>query len=69
MTYIIVPDFTWSVYVEYIISNVNQRLGLLRRINYKHLLPFTARQLFYNSLVLLVFDYADLVWVTRTMCF
>ena len=26
------------------------------------MLPFTARQLFYNSLVLPVFDYADLVW-------
>ncbi|XP_078354348.1 uncharacterized protein LOC144638944 [Oculina patagonica] len=46
--------------VEYVISKVNQRLGLLRRI--KHLLPFTARLLFYNSPVLLIFDYADLVW-------
>ena len=41
-------------------SKVNQRLGLLRRI--KHLLPFTARLLFYNSLVLPISDYADLVW-------
>ncbi len=45
--------------MEYVISKVNQRLGLLRRI--KHLLPFTARVLFYNSLVLPVFDYGDLV--------
>ena len=45
---------------EHVISKVNQRLGLLRRI--KHLLPFTARLLFYNSLVLPIFDYADLVW-------
>ena len=48
-------DFTWSDHVEYVISKVNQRLGLLRRI--KHLLPFTARLLFYNSLVLQVFDF------------
>ena len=53
-------DFTWSDHVEHVISKVNQRLGLLRRI--KHLLPFTARLLFYNSLVLPIFDYADLVW-------
>ena len=52
-------DFTWSDHIEYVISKVNQRLGLLRRI--KHLLPFTARLLFYNSLVLPVFDYSDLV--------
>ena len=67
MIYIIVSDFTWSDYIEYVISKVNQWLGLLRRI--KHLLSFTACQLFYSSLVLPVFDYADLVWVTRTMCF
>ena len=48
------------LHVEYIISEVNQRLGLLRRM--KHSLPLTVRQLFYNSLVLPVFDYADLVW-------
>ena len=53
-------DFTWSDHVEHVISKVNQRRGLLRRI--KHLLPFTARLLFYNSLVLPIFDYADLVW-------
>ena len=52
-------DFTWSDHVEYVISKVNQRLALLRRI--KHLLPFTSRLLFYKSLVLPVFDYDDLV--------
>ena len=35
-------------------------LSLLRRI--RHLLPHQARLLFYNSLVLPIFDYADLVW-------
>ena len=53
-------DFTWSDYVEYVISKVNQRLGLLSSV--KHLLPLNARKLFYNSLVLPFFYYADLVW-------
>ena len=49
------------IFVEHVRSKVNQRLGLLRRI--KHLLPFNARLLYYNnSLVLLIFDYADMVW-------
>ena len=41
-------------------SKVNQRLDLLHRI--KHLLPYNARLLYYNGLVLPTFDYADLVW-------
>ena len=53
-------DFTWTNHVEYIASKVNQRLGLLKRI--KHLLPFKSRLLYYNSLVMPLFDYADLVW-------
>ena len=53
-------DFTWSDHVEYFLSKVNQRLGLLRRI--EHLLPFQARLLFYNSVVFPIFDYPDLVW-------
>ena len=46
--------------MEHVTSKVNQRLGLLRRI--KHLLPYNACLLYYNSLVLPIFDYADLVW-------
>ena len=36
-------DFTWSDYVKYVISKVNQRLGLLRSI--KHLLPLNTPKL------------------------
>ena len=43
-----------------LLAKINQRLGLLNRI--KHLLPFSALLLFYNSLVMPLFDYADLVW-------
>ena len=49
-------DFTWTEHVQHILIKVNQRLSLLRRI--KHLLPLTARLLFYNNLVLPILDYA-----------
>ena len=52
----ITANFTWSEHIDRISAKVYQRLGLLRRI--KHLLPFNARILFYNSLVLPIFDYA-----------
>ena len=41
-------------------KKVNQRLGLLKRI--KHLLPFKTRLLYYNSIIMPLFDYADLVY-------
>ena len=43
-----------------VLTKINQRLGLLRRI--KSLLPRSGRILFVNSLILLMFDYADIVW-------
>ena len=57
---VISSDFTRTNHVEYIAGKTNQRLGLLNRI--KHLLPFSALLLFYNSLVVPLFDSADLVW-------
>ena len=42
--------------------NSGKRPELLINFRIKHLLPFTAHQFFYNSLVLSVFDYVDLVW-------
>ena len=53
-------DFTWTDHIEHLTGKVNQRLRLLKRI--KHLLPFRARLLFYKSLVMALFEYADLVW-------
>ena len=41
-------------------TKINQRLGLLKRI--KHLLPRSARLLYYNSLILPLFDYGDIIW-------
>ena len=52
--------FRWSDHIESISSTINQRLGLLFRI--KHLLPRSSRLLYYNSLILPIFDYADIIW-------
>ena len=54
--------FTWSNHVEYMVGKINQRLVLLRRI--KYLLPFRLRIFFffYRSLVMPLFECADLVW-------
>ena len=51
---------TWNEHVTNLSSKVNKRLGLLKRII--HLLPHNARLLFYNCLVLPLFDCGDLVW-------
>ena len=60
---LISSDFTWTNHVEYMAGKINQRLGLLWRIT--HLLLFRACILFYESLVMPLFEYADLVWVDK----
>ena len=57
---LISSDFTWTNHVEYMAGKINQRLGLLRWIT--HLVLFRACILFYKSLVMPLFEYADLVW-------
>lgn len=55
--------FKWFDHVEYISSKMNKNLVFfffLRRI--KYYLPYNALLLYYNSFVLPIFDYADLVW-------
>lgn len=50
----------WTEHVAILSSKLNKRLGLLWRI--RHLLPYSAyRLLFYNCLVLPLFDYGDLL--------
>ena len=53
-------DMTWSDHIDHLSAKINKRLGLLKRI--KHLLPRFARLLYYNSLVLPLFDYGDIIW-------
>ena len=53
-------NFTWTEHIEYVSTKINQGLGLLRRI--KSLLPRSARILFFNGLILPMFDYTDIMW-------
>lgn len=53
-------DLSWDDHIESLIFKTNQRLGILRRI--KHLLPVNARLALYNSLILPLFDYGDVIW-------
>ena len=51
---------TRSNHIESVVAMANQRIGLLKRV--KHLLPRHARITLYNTLILPVLDYADIVW-------
>ncbi|CAB4033674.1 Hypothetical predicted protein, partial [Paramuricea clavata] len=46
--------------IDALSKKVSQRLGVLRRV--KYLLPLHGRLAIYNSLILPLFDYADIVW-------
>ncbi len=56
----ITENLTWHEQIENMISKINQRLGLLRRV--KDFLPLDARQTFYTATILPLFDYADIMW-------
>ena len=60
---IINKHLTWQDHVEYISGKINKKLGLLRRI--RACLPLEARLVFFNSYILPVFDYADIIWGDR----
>ena len=51
---------TWNEQIDSIITKVNQRIGLLKRV--KPLLPLDARITLYNTLISPLFDYADVIW-------
>ena len=53
-------DMTWNEQIDSLITKVNQRIGLLRRV--KPLLPADARITLYNTLISPLFDYADVIW-------
>ena len=54
---------TWQDLVDQMFSKINRKLGLLKRIRY--CLSLDARLLFFNSYVLPLFDYADIIWGDR----
>ena len=53
-------DLTWHDHIEDMITKINQRLGVLRRV--KVFLDLDTRCLLYTSLVLPLFDYGDPIW-------
>ena len=50
----------WHNYIDNLMTKINQRLGLLRRV--KSYLPLEARCILYTSLILPLLDYADIIW-------
>ena len=53
-------NMKWNEHIEKITRKINKRLGFLKRT--KHLLPRRTRLFIFNSLVLPIFDYTDLLW-------
>ena len=51
---------SWTDHVDIMSKKVNQRIGVIKRI--KYLLPIEARQTIYNSLIIPLFDYGDILW-------
>jgi hypothetical protein len=56
-------NLSWKEHVDHIKSKVNKKIGLFNRI--KKFLPLPYRILFYNSYILPIFDYSDIVWGDR----
>ena len=56
-------NLTWEDHVDLMVNKINQKLGLLRRI--KSCLPLSPRITFFNSYLLHLFDYGDIIWGDR----
>ena len=55
-----IPDwFTWNDRIDYISGKISKKLSLLRRI--KSRLALNARITFFNSFILSLFDYGDII--------
>ena len=54
------PDLSWQEHMDNMITKINQRHGVLRRI--KQFLDLDTRCTLYTSLILPLFDYADTIW-------
>ena len=53
-------SMSWADHVNAICMKINQRIGLIRGI--RNLLPLQTRVTLYNTLILPLFDYGDVVW-------
>ena len=53
-------NMTWNEQIDSLITKVNQRIALLKRV--KPPLPWDARITLYYTLISPLFDYADVIW-------
>ena len=53
-------SMSWADHVDAISTKINQRIGLIRRI--RDVLPLQVRVTLYNTLILPLFDYRDVIW-------
>ena len=53
-------NLNWSDYLTDVSTKINQRIGLLQRV--KAFLSVKDRLTIYNSLILQLFDYVDIIW-------
>ena len=53
-------DLTWHNHIDNMITKINQRLVVLRRV--KEFLDLDTRCVLYTSLILPLFDYGDTIW-------
>ena len=51
---------SWADHIDAISTKINQRIGLIRRI--KDILPLQTRVTLYNTLILPLFHYGDVIW-------
>ena len=54
------PSLTWKVHINKLVTNVNKRLGVLRRV--RSVLPQRTLNMLYKTMLLPHFDYCDTVW-------
>jgi hypothetical protein len=53
-------NMTWSDHIRDICSKINRRIGILKQV--RHILPRQELVTLYNSIVLPLMDYGDLIW-------
>ena len=57
---VIHENMTWGDHIRTVCSKVNRRIGVLKQV--RHILPKQELVALYNSIVLPLMDYGDLVW-------
>ena len=61
---IIHENLTWSDHIKILSSKINKCIGILKRV--RHLLPQKELVRLYNTIILPLFDYGDIVWADKS---